>query len=208
MNILILGASSKTSIGFTTGEVLRLHGHSVVYGSRSGKLGTRCDVTKPKEVRRLMAKTRPDVVILAAGVFGAPKKIGTLSDWKRTDDHVHAKSFGALVVANEFARVRKIGTLVVLGGREISSHPGFAHFTIGNGALWSLVRFLNTNTAIAAYYLDLPFVTDSAMHRHYIRVTRHQVAGEITESTIANVITHIIEKRPKKKRIVLGRGAV
>jgi hypothetical protein len=206
MNILIFGASSKSSIGFTVGEILRLHGHSVVYASRSGKLGTRCDVTKPQEVRRLMAKTNPDVVILAAGVFSAPEKISDIASWKHTGSHLRTKSFGALVVANEFARARKRGALVVLGGRDVSSHPGFAHFTIGNGSLWSLVRFLNRHTSVDAYYLDLPFVTDSTMRREYVRTTRHRVAGEITSQKIAHSVAVIITRRPQRKRIILGKG--
>lgn len=139
--------------------------------------------------------------------FAAPKNVGNLSDWKRIANHIRAKSFGALIVANELVRVNSNVTFLVLGGREVSSHTGFAQFTIGNGALWSLVRFLNTNTKMAAYYLDLPFVTGSAMHRDYVRTTGDRVTGEITEKKIADVIARIIARRPKRKRIVLGKGS-
>jgi len=39
MKILVLGASSKNSVGFSVGEILRQDGHEVRYASRERKLG-------------------------------------------------------------------------------------------------------------------------------------------------------------------------
>lgn len=206
MNILIIGASTKTSIGYGVGEILRKHGHTITYASRRGALGERCDISNPKAVRSLIVRRGPDVVVVAAGVFSSPRRIGNKQSWKRIGSHICAKSLGALVVANELAREKKEVQFIALGGREISSHPGFVQFTVGNGALWSLVRFLNTHTRIPAYYVDLPFVTSSTMHQEYIRATHTHVSGEVTPIEIAETIKHIIALRPKRRRIVLGGG--
>ncbi len=129
MNILIIGASSKNSIGYIVGEKLKIHHeHSVVYTSRNGKLGLKCDVTHPRNVRRILLKTKPGVVVLAAGVFTAPKILGSIRSWSRITEHILAKSLGPLVLANAFTSLKpkRVRYFIALGGRAVSSESGLA----------------------------------------------------------------------------------
>ncbi len=210
MKILILGASTKASIGYMVGELLRAEGHSVTYASRSGRLGARCDITSPPSVRALMRDVRPDVVIFAAGVFMTPKAVGKMRNLEKIAAHVNAKSVGSLIVCNQLARLKKRSYVIMLGGRETSSDPGFAAFTVGNGALWSLVRFLNAHTIINSYFIDLPFVEGSAMQKAFLKSAdkraRHAAVDGMKPAKIASVVSRILSGKEKRLRIILGRG--
>src|SRR5262245_39741520 len=107
MKILIVGATSKESVGYNAGEALREHGHTPAYASRSGKLGIVCDIGNPNQIRRLLVREKPDVIIHAAGVFSSPRALGRIDEWKKVRAHLDAKSFGALALADAAVASRK-----------------------------------------------------------------------------------------------------
>jgi len=209
MNILILGASSKNSIGYTVGEELHMADkHSVTYASRTGKLGLKCDVTNPQQVKRVLLKIKPDVVILAAGIFTAPQMFGSMRGWSRVAEHLMAKALGPLVLANAFKslKTRRPQYLFVFGGRDVSTELGFAVYTVGNGALWSFVRFLNRHSLIKAFYIDLPFVRESTMEKQYCRITKSKISDiSIGVNEITKAIQKILDGKVKRKRVLLGK---
>lgn len=207
MRVLILGASSKRSIGFCVGEYLKKRGHSIVYASRSGKLGVSCDSTKPKSVRALIAKVKPSAVILGAGVF-SPAHLGKIYSWRTIREHVEVKSTGALVVANAFLGVRSISKFfIVLGGRELSSDPTFIAFTLGNGALWALVRFLNLHTSLLAYYIDMPTIEGSAMAKKYNSKNRNTMNGAVSADVVASTIATLLDRKVRgNARVLIGES--
>lgn len=208
MNILIIGASKKTSIGYSVGESLKAQGHSVIYASRSGILGKKCDITNTRSVKALLTSTKPHVVILAAGLFLDSGRVGKLQDMRRIQQHLLAKSFGGLVVADTLMTIRPNAQLIVFGGRDVSGDATFAPYTIGNGALWGLVRFLNKHSKIKASYIDLPFVEGSTMEKQFNSVERHKVKrGNVAPKDIACIIAEIVGAKERRERVVLGKGA-
>lgn len=207
MKILVIGASSKNSIGYQVGEHLRHSGnHTPIYASRSGKVGVRCDITDQKQVRLLVTKMQPDVVILGAGVFAKPANLGTIRDWKKSIAHIQAKSIGALAVADAMAGSKKRPrSLITLGGRDISASTSFAPFTVGNGALWALTRFVAKHTSMRAYYIDLPFVYGSAMAKQYSKQTGKNMDSVISLEMVARAIERILKGTARNgARIMLG----
>src|SRR4051812_46883534 len=124
MKILILGASTKSSIGYQVGERLRVGGHTPVYASRSGALGHVCDLTDPEAVKKLFITERPDAVIYAAGIFVQPAELGKIKDGERVREHLAAKSLGA-VIALGAAVMASAKLFIVVGGRELSAEPAF-----------------------------------------------------------------------------------
>lgn len=207
MNILIIGASTKTSIGYSVGEFLRENGHCVQYASRGGKLGLRCDVTQAKSIVAAIKKTKPDVVILGAGLFLRANRIGSLRDVEKIKAHLLAKSFGALMLADALVAQKNAAMLVVLAGRDISGNPGFSPYSIGNGALWNLVRFVNKHTRFRAFYIDLPFVEGSTMQKQFSKaIRRAKQKGSIATDKVIRAVAKIVRGSEKRERIVLGKG--
>ena len=209
MNILIFGASTKNSIGYHLGESLRLIGHKISYASRSGRLGFQCDVTVAADVRRVLQRFEPDAVVLCAGVFVPPHVVGSIETWDKIATHLSAKTLGALIVFDELTRLGKITQVIVLGGREVSSDPGFAPYTIGNSALWGLMRFLNRHTSLSVFYVDLPFVENSTMQQAYLRAKHtdpHAALSGISPSHVTQAVLRILCGQSKSKRIILGKG--
>jgi len=203
-NVLVAGASSKSSLGYAVGEALKGQGYGVTYASRSGKLGVACNLDNVDAVNKLLKRLNPQIVVHGAGVFLTPLKLGKIKHWESVKSHLGAKAFGALVLANGAAGLEKQPTFIVLGGRETSAHPGFAPYTIGNGSIWALVRYLAQHSGIKAYFLDLPFVNNSTMHLKYA-----QFAGKMPRGIDTNEVTKTVERLMKGKykngsRIILG----
>ena len=207
MKVVILGASSKKSIGYHVGEHLVAAGHKVVYASRSGKLGLRCDSTNPRQIFGLLKKEKPSVVINAAGVFLPSVRLGLARDWKKTEQHLLAKSLGALVVLDAAIAVKGITHFIALGGREISGDPGFAAYTAGNGSLWALVRFAAKHTRIKTYFIDMPTIEGSTMeskHLQRMRLTGSRVS--VKAEVVTNAVVEILSgKHESGSRIILGK---
>ncbi len=157
MKAIIFGASSNTSLGYSIGEYLKLKNkYEVIYSSRSGKLGVKCNINSPKQVYSILSKEKPDLIINAAGVFHKPQILGSFKNTDLTNNHILTKSFGALILAEAAAKTQSVKNIIMLGGRAISSHPGFASYSIGNGALWALVSFFATHTKTPnIFYIDL-----------------------------------------------------
>ena len=152
------------------------------------------DTGQPVDAVEIAEKYRVDgVLIRALQAEGRSKKV-------RGD-----------IVCNELARLKKRSYAIMFGGRETSSDAGFAAFTVGNGALWSLVRFLNAHTNINSYFVDLPFVEGSAMQKAFLKSAnkraRHEAVGGMEPVKIARVITRILSRKEKRRRIVLGKGS-
>src|ERR1043166_2275332 len=170
MKVLILGASSKKSVGYLVGEYLRSQGHQATYVSRTGKLGIACDITNPRHVKKIVSRLEPDILIISAGDFMPLVPIGSFKDWDAVRSTLAAKSFGPLVAANKFASTKTSGPkfLIALGGREISASPLLAAYTVGNGSLFALVRFLARHTKIRAFYIDLPAIAGTAMMSRFV----------------------------------------
>lgn len=209
MNILILGASLKTSIGYTVGELLQTEGHTITYASRSGKLGVQCDITDPRSIKKVVATSKADAVIIAAGIFLNSGHVGKLKETDRVRQHLLAKSFGALVVADALVAARPDAQLIVFGGRDVSGDPGFAPYTIGNGALINLIKFLDRHKSVDAYYLDLSFVEDSTMEKAFAaRTGKSTKHGNIAVADVAAAIRKILLRKERRRRIVLGKGTV
>ena len=205
MNILIVGASTEYSIGYQLAEHLRQLGHIVTCASRSGRLGVACDISNPGDVRRLLARVKPDVIIHAAGVFSSPGTIGKMNQWGKVRAHLDVKGFGALVLANAAVAAKRPCIFIVLGGRKISADLGFANYTIGNGALWALVQFFAGHGAIRSYFVDLPFVTDSTMYRAFVRATGDKPKG-VAAATVAQAVGRILNGKYKNgSRVVVGK---
>ncbi len=206
--VLIVGASSKTSIGYHVGEYLREHGYEAVYASRSGKLGIKCDLKNPSQVKKMLAAEKPEIVIHAAGVFCPPQVLGEIDQWSEVFAHIDAKSSGALVLANALIVVGTVHTFIALGGRETSSEPDFAMYTISNGALWGLIRFMATHTKINSYFLDMPFITSSTMNKAYQETTGKRPLGENMNVVFFTIEEILNGKYENGKRILLGQKEI
>ncbi len=165
MRILIIGASSKMSLGYQLGEQWKKErGHDVFYASRSGKLGSKCDVTDHRQVLRLVEKTQPDTIIQAAGIFFPAQELGKIEDYKKIQRHILAKTYGTLLLLDAAARVKRVGNFVVLGGREVSGLSGYAGYTCGNGGAWALIQFAARHLSqLRTFFVDLPLVDDTTM---------------------------------------------
>lgn len=205
MNILIIGVSSKASIGYQLAEAFRAQGHMVTCASRSGRFGVACDINNPRDVSRLLRQTKPNVIIHAAGVFSTPQAIGEMNEWRKVRAHMDAKGFGALVLANAAIAAKEPRVFIVLGGRKISAERGFANYTMGNGSLWALVQFLAGHGAMQSYFIDLPFVTDSTMHKAFHKATGDRPKG-VPAVRVANAISTILKGKFKSgSRVVIGK---
>lgn len=192
MKILILGVSSKTSVGYTVGEILRKQRHVVHYASRTSQIDLACDVTVPRELERTFREVSPEVVIHAVGVFCRAQKLGSIRR-VTVEDHLLAKSLGTLLVLNAAEAAGTVHSVIAFGGREISSNPGYAAYTIANGAMWSALQFANRHTKLRCYFLELPLVEGSKMASQYLAdpstakpesgttTTPTEVAGKVEE---------------------------
>ena len=210
MKILILGVSSKNSVGCMVGEILRQDGHEVRYASRKRKLNNLvCDITGSRQVRQLLREIRPEVVIHAAGVFTRAQELGLVTGMKPITRHVLAKSVGMLALLDAAAKgYAKVQYVIAFGGREVSSNPGYAAYTIANGAMWSALQFANRHTKLGCYFLELPLVEGSTMAAQYLadrNTDKSRVGDAISPSDIARVILEILaDKRNPKERVVLN----
>lgn len=207
MKAIIFGASSHTSLGYHIGHYLESKNkYTIIYTSRSGKLGIKCDVNEPKQILSILSKERPDLVVYAAGIFNKPQTLGSLKKIAPIRDHILAKSFGALMLADAIAKRPSVKKIIMLGGRAISSDPGFATYSIANGALWALVSFFaKHNHTTKIFYIDLPLVENTTMARSYI-----SLGGDSGSQTKIDSVTHVIEKILKNKyksgsRIVINK---
>jgi len=211
MNILVIGASTRRSVGYLVGEYLRSRGHTVTYASRSGRMGVVCDVTNPLDVKKLISRHKPNVLIIGASSFVPTVRTGAIRDWASVQDFIMAKCFGPIVAANAFVKSRAKGPkfFIALGGREISASDEMMTYTVGNGGLWSAVRFLARYSPIRAYYVDMPPITGSAMFDIYLReksLTRNSPYRKKERSFIdvARAVDRIIDGRMHKRRMILG----
>jgi hypothetical protein len=183
MKITIFGASSKESIGYFVGNSFSENGNAVVYASRSGSLGVKCDINDPESVSSFFKEEMPDIVINAAGVFSPPQKLGQITEWESMRAHILAKSFGNLVLADASQRFG-VKRLIVLGGRALSSHPGFVQYTIGNGAAWALASFAARHNVLHTTYIDLPLIRNSNMGKLYLASEPEDQRAEIDRSAV------------------------
>lgn len=207
MKAIIFGASSYTSLGYYLGQYLKhTHGYDILYASRFGKLGIRCDINNSKKVITILSKEKPDIVINAAGVYSRPQVLGIFKEFDKAKSHILSKSFGALVLADAAAKVPSVKCIIMLGGREISSNAGFAAYSVGNGALWALVSFFaNHHPATNIFYLDLPLIKNTTMGKHY-----SALKGNSDEQTAMQSVTRIIKKIIQGRyrsgsRIIIGK---
>lgn len=209
MKILILGASSKKSIGYLVGEQLRkMSNHDVVYASRRGKLGFACDITSHRDLALLLKKINPIVIIHAAGVFAPPALIGSIRAWDQIRQHLSARGFGALMMFNA-AAARGVRYVITIGGRKLSSDPMFAMYTAGNGILWALVQFAAQHTRIRSYYIDIPFIRGSAMETKYLLWKNNKEIKKnisIEANVVSGAVERILDDKHKSgSRIILGK---
>lgn len=196
MKTVILGASSDKSLGYHIGTYLeKKSGHSVVYASRSGKLGIKCDTNEPKQVGALLANEKPNLVVYAAGVYSEPQILGSFKKYTEVNSHILSKSFGALVVANAVAATPSVKTFIILGGREISSDPGFAAYSVANGALWALVSFFAKHKKTPKiYYVDLPLIKNTTMGQLYT-ISHGSSVDQASPETIIDTVSKIIDNK-------------
>ncbi|MEZ4103734.1 MAG: hypothetical protein R3B60_00410 [Candidatus Paceibacterota bacterium] len=163
MKIIVFGASSKTSIGFYVGEYLKKLGHTVVYASRSGGLGEKCDINEYRQVYALLNEYKPDVIVNAAGVFTGLELIGQLKDFSIIKDSVFVKCYGSLLLADISVKLG-VNTLIVIGGHTEPCDSGFFIYNMVNNAMLSLVKSIVKQTrALEAYYLEIPAIKNSSM---------------------------------------------
>src|SRR3989344_2120660 len=115
MKILVIGVSSKKSIGYLLASYLQPH--EFVFADRAGKLGEVCDITDPALVEKLIGVQQPDVVIHAAGCYTeeVEEVLGHTSEWKTACNNILAKAFGSLAVLDAAVRHR-VRIVVFLGG--------------------------------------------------------------------------------------------
>lgn len=203
--VLIVGASSKNSIGYHVGEYLRSRGYEPVYASRSGKLGMKCDLESPAEIKKLLAMGKPGVVIHAAGVFNAPQAVGAISEWSKVFAHLYAKSSGALMLADAVVASKSCRVFIALGGREISDECGFVAYTIGNGALFGLIQFMAAHTPIQSFFVDMPFIRSSTMEKAYQKATDQGPRGRSVNDVCRTVENILDGKNKNSARVVIGK---
>ncbi len=209
MKILILGASSKTSVGYTVGEILRQGGHAVRYASRTSRIDLTCDVTDPRELEHAFREASPEVVIHAAGVFGRAQKLGSIRR-VAVEDHLLAKSLGTLLVLNAAEAAGTVHSVIAFGGREISSNPGYVVYTIANGAMWSALQFANRHTKLRCYFLELPLVEGSKMASQYLAdpsTAKPEPGTTATPTGIAEKVEEILagEHNPTRRVLINER---
>lgn len=168
MKVLIIGASSKTSVGYYIGEYLReTFRCEVIYVSRSGGLGVNCDLNEYHQVNKLFDRchlSEDDVVINTAGVFTCPQLMGDFENLTGVKDHLLVKSYGAWLLG-EVCVKRSVGKLIMLGGREsVSGNGAFSVYDTANGSLWAVVKTISEHHLTPkVYYLDIPAIRNSTM---------------------------------------------
>ncbi|HEY4517247.1 MAG TPA: NAD-dependent epimerase/dehydratase family protein [Candidatus Paceibacterota bacterium] len=205
MRILIVGASSKKSIGYLVGECLKKKGHNILYASRRGSLGEKCDLLIQADVLRLFRSFQPEVVIHAAGVFTRPQRIGKAKMHSKMADHILAKSYGTLALLDAARRTPGVRHAIALGGRAVSSDPGLAIYTAANGALWALTQFAaqHLSNHFATYYVDLPLIENSTMARRLFPESSPD--GSVSAGGVAVVVEEALRGQHQSgRRIVLG----
>lgn len=206
MRILIVGASSEQSVGYLVGESLKQKDHGILYASRSGTLGEKCDICHQSDVLRVFRIFQPDVVIQAAGVFTSPQRLGRARMRTKMADHILVKSYGMFVGLDAAMRTPSVRHVIVFGGREVSSDPRLAVYTAANGALWALVRFAAQHLSehFASYFIDLPLIENSTM-AIMMAFSDKRPDGSLSADRVAETIEEILCGRHEPgTRIVLG----
>lgn len=208
MRALIIGASSRKSIGYHIGEDLRRQGTTVVYASRSGSLGYKCDVTDFAAVTNLFEKERPDVVIHAAGgAFLNPVALGACVDWSAMAEHIAAKSFGTIVLLDAAKRTGSVKYFVALGGRPKFGDEKMAAYATGNGALWSAIEFANEYVPeFNSFYVDMPIVIGTKNADGLIAAGAHtqsEHAQAIPVERVIEAVNDIIKGKKVPGRVPL-----
>ncbi|HEV7449369.1 MAG TPA: NAD-dependent epimerase/dehydratase family protein [Candidatus Paceibacterota bacterium] len=212
MDILVAGASTPKSIGRAIGQAAELDGHSVTYLSRNPRADhvQVADITKALDVDLVFKGMSPDVVVHAAGIYTNAAHLGWMSsrgDLRKIKVHLAAKTMGAYLLLNAAARANA-QYFIALGGRAVSSEPGYAWYTAGTGALWSLVEFANLHSNLKAYFIDLPLVAGSAMGEQFRadESMSRDYTGMIKMSQVTDATTKILKGEVEPGRIILGEG--
>ena len=208
MNITGIGGSSTSSILYHIGEHRKaLFSDHVAYASRSGALGHVCDVTDPDSLQKLFYREFPRVVILAVGTALQNPTFATFSDWQRQRDDIAARSFGALATMIAAHQAETVRQFIVLGGRETFEDPNLGAYAASNGATWGLIQHANRHTHYDAWYVDMPFVIDSANAETLRAAGLHtgaEIANAIRISDVVRTADEILSGQHLPGRIILG----
>src|SRR3990167_9194847 len=102
MNVLIVGASTKESIGYAIGLHLKKQEHAVTCASSSGRQieplwqsGIACQLLRievPRDVRDVFCRLKPDLVVHAAGLYMPACPLGSSSPSVRFSTWMHLEA--------------------------------------------------------------------------------------------------------------------
>lgn len=209
MKVLVIGASSPTSIGKVIEQLLLQHGVEVILASRSGRFGTTCDIRDNNSLRCVLQRHQPHAVVHAAGVYTKTGRLGCTGDWNSVRKHLAAKALGSLALIDAAVQTPKLSTLIFLGGRTKSADPTFAVDCMANAAMKVAVEHANQHAPKRLYchYVNLPLVSDSAMGARYLAENPDcGTLGAITSMEVAEVVRGIIFGKIDSAEIKLGEG--
>lgn len=206
--ILILGGNSN-NLG---GAIERAIGDCSLY-SRSTRPAL--DLFDAKQVNRVFERERPEVVVHMGAVFPnlKDKKLGTIQDWDEINSLLDAKIKGGYISLDAAVRW-KAKIFIFMAGAALSGDSRFCHFTVANGALWSLVRFATRHTSIDAYYLEMGMILPSNMGKRHLEEMAPEDKLEarrtsISPENVADSLAMIIGgKYPRGSRVVINKGNI
>jgi hypothetical protein len=206
--ILILGGNSN-NLGGETSKVI----DGCALYSRSTQPAL--DLLDFHQVNRVFEYEKPEVAIYMAAIFPdlTGKKLGAIDNWHEIDDLLDIKIKGGYIALNAAVRWG-VKTFIFMAGSALSSDSRFCHFTVVNGALWSLVQFATLHALIDAYYLEMGMVLPSNMGKLHLSQTAQEEALEAQRASISprdvssSIDKIILGQYPRGSRVVINKGDI
>ena len=172
------------------------------------------DVLSSESVQEAIERERPHTIISAAMVYPDPveKELGSITGWGSIHLLLDTKIQGAYHIVDAAVSL-SVKRVILLAGTAISKDPRLCHFTIVNGALWSLACFANEHTSLDVYYLEMGLISPGRTCNHYLKsLNEHDrgsaIASAITPDDVVAKIRDIVNGTCPRGRIVLNKDNV
>jgi hypothetical protein len=167
------------------------------------------------QVNEVIKNEKPEAIVHMAAIFPEliDKKLGTIDNWHEIDALLDVKIKGGYIAMDAAVRWG-VKTFIFMAGSALSSDSRFCHFTVANGALWSLVQFATLHTPIDAYYLEMGMVLPSNMGKLHLSQTAQGEALEAQRASISprdvsgSIEKIILGQYPRGSRIVINKGNI
>lgn len=193
MKILVIGAGKEKSLG----TLLRdsLSAHEFVLASRRanpsiGIIG--CDICDASSVERVVNTTKPDCIIIGAGVYPSPVELGEICDWEAIQEHVRTKVLGCLIVLNAAAKY-EVKHVIALAGSTIHADHRLLFYSLVNGGIYAAMYSMEIHKTMQCTYLELGPVPGSTMGDLYLSGLTEDVRAKTRLSTLDHLSSTIQE---------------